>query len=149
MKVSTTRFCVITILILLIPIYGNWKLLLNGEKASGIVVKTDKERMGQLFSYYSIIKFEVDEKTYLIKGPENIELPTGKKFTILYHPKQPTDSIIFNLRGIYFNRLTAFSLVLFILWMAFYLSFSPKSEKRKSNQEWFKPPRYENKNKLT
>ena len=137
MKISAFRFFVITILILLIPIYGNWKLLLNGKKTEGIVVKTSKDSMGQLYSIYSIIQYEVEGKSYQMKGIENVEYPTGKNFTILYHPENPHDAILYNFKGVYFNRLTAISIVLFVLWVAFYLSFSPKSEKRKSQRERF------------
>ncbi|WP_421919553.1 DUF3592 domain-containing protein [Marinifilum sp.] len=138
MKISGFRFFVITVLILLIPIYGNWKLFLNGEKAKGVVIKTSKDSMGDFYSLYSIIQYEVEGKQFQIKGIENVEYPTGKKFTILYHPKNPNDAVLYNFKGVYFNRLTSVSIVLFVLWVAFYLSFSPKSEKRKSQRERFK-----------
>ena len=129
---SGKRFVIITILILLIPIYANWRLLLNGEKTEGMVIKTSRDSMGQLLSYYSIIQYEVANQKFLLRGPENIEYPNGKKFTILYHPKNPHNSTIYNIRGIYLNGYTSVSMVLFILWIAFYLSFSPKSNNRKS-----------------
>lgn len=138
MKISGFRFILITVLILLIPIYGNWKLLLNGVKTEGVVVKTSKDNMGQLYSIYSIIQYEVKGKHYQMKGIENVEYPTGKMFTILYHPQNPHDAILYNFKGIYFNRLTSISIILFVLWVAFYLSFSPKSQNRKSEKERFK-----------
>nr|WP_320119815.1 DUF3592 domain-containing protein [uncultured Marinifilum sp.] len=148
MKVSGLRFTIITILILLIPIYANWKLLINGEKTEGIVIKTSKEDTGQFYSFYSIIRYKVEDKYHRLKGPENIEYPKGKTFTILYYPKNPENAIIYNIKGICLNKFTAVSIILFILWMAFYLSFSPKSEKRKSKKEFFKPSRYLNNKKL-
>ncbi|MCT4601912.1 MAG: DUF3592 domain-containing protein [Marinifilum sp.] len=138
MKVSGFRFFIITVLILLIPFYSNWSLLLNGNKTEGVVIKSSKDSMGQLYSIYSIIQYKVNEKTYQIKGLENVEYPLGKTFTILFDPENPHEAILYNFKGIYFNRLTSVSLVLFILWVAFYLSFSPKSEKRKSQRERFK-----------
>ena len=149
MKVSGFRFLVITILILLIPIYGNWKLFLYGVQAEGVVIKTNKESMGQLLSFYSIIEYQVGENYYQLKGPENIEYPIGNRFSVLYQSQKPTNSIILNLRGVYLNKFTAVSLVLFILWVAFYLSFSPKRENRKSRKEQFKPNGYFRKRKLT
>jgi len=132
MNISGFRFILITILILLIPIYGNWKLLLFGEKTKGVVVKTIEENAGVLLSFYTVIEYETNQKKYTTKGPENIEYPTGKQFSILYNPQAPENSIIFSIKGIYLNRFTSVSVVLFILWIAFYLSFSPKSENRKS-----------------
>ena len=139
MKISSFKFAVITTLILLIPVYGNWQLLLQGEKAVGTVVKIHKESMGQLLSFYSVIEFKVNNQAYLLKGPENVEYPIGKEFPILYMPDQPREAIMFTLRGIYFNRYTSISVVIFILWMAFYLSFSPKSKRRKSEKKRISP----------
>ncbi|GAB7087473.1 DUF3592 domain-containing protein [Marinifilum fragile] len=138
MKITGFRFFIITALILLIPIHSNWRLLLNGNKTEGIVIKTSKDNMGQLYSFYSIIQYEVNAKTYHIKGLENVEYPLGKKFIILFDPDNPHKAILYNFKGIYFNRSTPVAIVLFVLWVAFYLSFSPKSDKRKSEREWFK-----------
>ncbi len=149
MKISGTKFILITLLIVLIPIYGNWELLLRGEKTEGVVEKTIEEDAGMLRSFYSIITYQTNQKQYALKGPENVEYQIGKKFPILYMPDAPENSIIFSPRGIYVNRFTSAAVVLFILWMAFYLSFSPKSENRKSKKEWFKPNSCLNKKKLT
>ena len=132
MKISGTKVILITLLILLIPIYGNWELLLHGEKTEGIVVKTVEENAGMLRSFYSIITYQANQKQYTLKGPENVEYQIGKKFPILYMLDAPENSIIFSPRGIYVNRFTSAAVVLFILWMAFYLSFTPKSTSRRS-----------------
>lgn len=149
MKVSGLRFTIITILILLIPIYANYELLINGKKANGIVIKTSKDNTGQFYSLYSIIQYQVDNQNFRIKGPENVEYPNGKEFTILYYPKNPKNAIIYSLKGICINKFTAVSITLFILWVAFYLSYSPKSEKRKSKKDYFKHNNYLNNNKLS
>ncbi|NOU60127.1 DUF3592 domain-containing protein [Marinifilum caeruleilacunae] len=138
MKISGFRCILITVLILLIPIYGNWRLFLQGEKAEGVVIRISKDSISGIYSIYSIIRYEVEGEHYRIKGLENVEYPIGKKFTILYHPDNPQDAILYNLKGVYFNRMTSVAIVLFVLWVAFYLSFTPKSEKRKSEQERFK-----------
>ncbi|PXY02289.1 hypothetical protein DF185_06485 [Marinifilum breve] len=138
MKITGFRFFIITALILLIPIYSNWRLLLDGDKTEGIVIKTSKDNMGQLYSIYSIIQYEVKDKTYQLKGLENVEYPLGKNFTILFDPDNPHDAILYNFKGIYFNRSTSVAIVMFVLWVAFYLSFSPKSDKRRSQREKFK-----------
>ncbi|MCY1635268.1 DUF3592 domain-containing protein [Marinifilum sp. D737] len=137
MKITGFRFFIITALILLIPIYSNWRLLLNGNKTEGIVIKTSKDNMGQLYSIYSIIQYEVEDKTYQLKGLENVEYPLGKNFTILFDPDNPHEAILYNFKGIYFNRSTSVAIVMFVLWVAFYLSFSPKSDKRRSQREKF------------
>ncbi|RKD94590.1 DUF3592 domain-containing protein [Marinifilum flexuosum] len=137
MKITGFRFFIITALILLIPIYSNWRLLLNGDKTEGIVIKTSKDNMGQLYSIYSIIQYEVKGKNYQLKGLENVEYPLGKNFTILFDPNNPNDAILYNFKGIYFNRSTSVAIVMFVLWVAFYLSFSPKSDKRRSQREKF------------
>lgn len=139
MKISGLRFTLITLLILSIPVYGNWKLLLSGSQTIGTVTEIKKENTGTLLSYFSIIEYRVDQKIYSLKGPENIEYPIGKTFSILYSPENPQNALVFSLRGIYFNRFTSISIVIFIFWMAFYLSFSPKSKKRKSSNGNFKP----------
>lgn len=137
MKITGFRFSIITALILLIPIYSNWRLLLNGDKTEGIVIKTSKDNMGQLYSIYSIIQYDVKGKTYQLKGLENVEYPLGKNFTILFDPDNPHNAILYNFKGIYFNRSTSVAIVMFVLWVAFYLSFSPKSDKRRSQREKF------------
>ncbi len=148
MKISGIKFILITILIVFIPIYGNWKLLLYGEKTEGIVVKTIEEDAGMLRSFYSIINYQANGKQYTLKGPENIEYQIEKKFQILFSPSTPKDSIIFSLRGIYVNRFTSAAVIIFILWMAFYLSFTPKSENRRSKKESLKPNKYLNNKKI-
>ncbi|PKQ60460.1 hypothetical protein BZG02_19075 [Labilibaculum filiforme] len=135
MNISGFRFLIITILILLIPIYGNWKLIAYGEKTEGIVVKIIEENTGMLLSFYSIIAYETNQKEYTLKGPENVEYPVGKKFQILHLSDDPQNAIIFSMKGMYINRYTSTSVVLFILWIAFYLSFSPKSDKRNSGKQ--------------
>ncbi len=132
MKISGTKFILITLLIVLIPIYGNWKLLLYGEKTEGVVVKIIEEDAGMLRSFYSIISYRANRKQYTLKGPENVEYQIEKKFQILFSPSAPEDSIIFSLKGIYVNRFTSAAVIIFILWMAFYLSFTPKSRNRRS-----------------
>lgn len=149
MKISGSKFILITLFIVLIPICANWQLLLNGEKTEGVVVKTIEEGSELIHSFYAIVVYESNQKKYVLKGPENIEYPIGEKFQILYAPKNPKNAIIYSLQGIYFNRFTPVAFVLFVFWMAFYLSFSPKSEKRKSKKEWFKPNKLLNKNTLS
>jgi hypothetical protein len=135
MKISGSKFLIITILILLIPIYGNWKLIVHGEKSEGVVVKIIEENTGMLLSFYSIIAYEANQKQYVLKGPENVEYPIGKKFQILHSKEYPQNAIIFSIKGFYFNKFASASVVLFILWIAFYLSFSPKSANRNSGKQ--------------
>lgn len=135
MKLSGSKFLIITILILLIPIYGNWKLIVHGEKTEGVVVKIIEEKSGMLLSFYSVIAYEANQKKYVLRGPENVEYPIGKKFQILHSKEDPQNAIIFSIKGFYFNKYASVSVVLFILWIAFYLSFSPKSENRDSEKQ--------------
>lgn len=135
MKISGSKFLIITILIVLIPIYGNWKLIVYGEKTEGVVVKIIEENSGMLLSFYSIISYEANQKQYALRGPENVKYPVTKKFQILYLPDHPMNAIIYSAKGIYINQYTATSVVLFILWIAFYLSFSPKSTSRNSGKQ--------------
>jgi hypothetical protein len=135
MIISGSKFLIITILILLIPIYGNWKLIVHGEKTEGAVVKIIEENTGILASFYSVIAYEANQKKYTLRGPENVEYPVGKKFKILHSKEDPQEAIIFSIKGFYFNKYTSISVVLFILWIAFYLSFSPKSENRDSERQ--------------
>ncbi|MBN2596296.1 DUF3592 domain-containing protein [Labilibaculum sp.] len=135
MKISGFKFLIITILILLIPIYANWKLIAYGEKTEGVVVKIVEENTGMLLSFYSVIAYEANQKQFTLKGPENVEYPIGKKFQILHSKKDPQNAIIFSIKGLYFNKFASISIVLFILWIAFYLSFSPKSANRNSGKQ--------------
>lgn len=135
MKISGSKFLIITILILLIPIYGNWKLIVHGEKTEGVVTKVIEENTGMLLSFYSIITYEANQEQYILKGPENVEYPIGKKFQILHLKENPHEAIIFSIKGFYFNKFASTSVVLFILWIAFYLSFSPKSANRNSGKQ--------------
>lgn len=139
MRISGFKFILITLLIALIPIYGNWELVVHGKKTEGVVTKVIEEKAGFLFSFYSIISYEANQREYSMRGPENVEYVIGRKFQILYLPENPKNAIIFSIKGVYFNRFTSISFVLFLLWIAFYLSFSPKSTKRgsgKANTNW-------------
>jgi hypothetical protein len=139
MRISGYKFILITLLIALIPIYGNWELIIHGKKTEGVVTKIIEENSGFLLSFYSMISYEANHKEYSMRGPENVEYEMGRKFQILYLPEDPKNAIIFSIKGVYFNHYTSISFVLFLLWIAFYLSFSPKSTKRdsgKSNLNW-------------
>lgn len=136
MRINRTRFYTITLLIVLLPIWGNWKLFLFGHIATGRVIAYEKVvTVFNSSSIYPVIQFDTSDTTLKVRGPENVKYPLEKEIKVLYNSKAPNHYIIFNLQGLFLNPKTFMSGLLLLFWIAFYLSFLRDSENKISGKD--------------
>ncbi len=131
MYISGKQFIFITLLFLLLPLSSNWKLLLFGERTTGIVEQHKiTSPMFNNSERYSIIRFQANGNDILIYGPEDLVYPIGKKIKIIYQKKDPSNYVMLTIAGLLLTNKSIIFLVLFILWLAFYLSVKEAYNKR-------------------
>ena len=123
MHISKKQFYVITILFLLVPFSAHWKLFIFGEKTEGIVIEHIKTySAGSQYTDFSIIQYQAGNKYYEVTGPENMEYPIGKHITVFCNKQKPEKFILLTFASIYFSDKIIIPGVLFIMWIAFYIS---------------------------
>lgn len=124
MKLTRNRFYLITLILLLLPIWGQWKLIIRGQTTTGTVVAQEEEiTIFHASSYYSIIEFNHKEGVHKFRGPENIKYPLGTQLPIRYDKNNPHHCILLNVQGILLSPRSVWTVFLLIFWVAFYLSF--------------------------
>lgn len=79
----------IVIGIIIILFYGDFKKIPNVVKTEGYAVKDN-----ELKSTYSSIKYLVNGKEYYVQTKYKKRYKTGKKFTIKYNSKEPSQAIV-------------------------------------------------------
>ncbi|MFA8436589.1 MAG: hypothetical protein ACEPOZ_18930 [Marinifilaceae bacterium] len=142
MKITRPKFYFITLLIILIPLYSNWKLFVFGKVTTGEVVELREEiTLLNVISTYPILEFQSPKGKHQLVGPENVYYPIGSEFKILYYRMNPDYCIIFNLSNLILNTKTIIAGLLLIFWTAFYLSFLNSSSRNFKNRrsKIFKP----------
>ena len=117
------RYYLINLLILFAPIYGNWDLIMDGQRCTGTVVDILEVKQHLFYETYPIINYRVGEKFYQIRGPENADYPVGTELNLIYSEEEPSEAIIFSVFGFLSQWYSILALVLFVFWNAFYLSF--------------------------
>ena len=122
MKISRTKFYIIIVIILLLPLSKNWRLLLFGHDVTGVVKYHRDISAHKGYYRYSIIFYEVNNQEYQVKGPANVVYPVGKKIKIKYRDSNPSKCIPLNLSTIYFGKQMAFPGFLLIVWLALYIN---------------------------
>lgn len=133
MHISKTKFYIITFCFLVMPFSVNWKLLLFGTKSIGRVI--DKgfyiDREGNYYltgEYQSVVRFYVDSAVYFdFVTPENIVYPVDKEIIVFYNKNEPKDFLMFNFAGILLSEKLIIPIVIFILWIAFYLTIKQQN----------------------
>ncbi len=128
---KTFRYIFINMLILLIPVYGNWDLINEGERCEGTVFEIKKTQEQFFYETYPQIKYKIENKTYVIEGPENSDYPIGSKLKLIYSKDKPSEAILFSISGFLSQWYTVFGFISLILWNAFYLSFLKGNGKQK------------------
>lgn len=133
MNISRKQFLIITLLFTLLPFSSNWRLLLFGERTTGIVEQHKlTSPMFNNSERYSIIRYQAEGQDYLIYGPEDVIYPVGKEIKILFRKNKPSDYVMLTMAGMLITDKTAMFIVLIILWLAFYLSVRETQKKRKA-----------------
>lgn len=132
-SISRWTFLIVSILILALPVSRRWRLILNGEKATGVVtdyrpVLRRNTSDTKTVERVSVVRFRVDDSLRVAFGPEGLEYRTGRRVGVLYDPENPDKNCIFTFTGLYLTDYSALPLILLILWGAFYLSFNNYSK---------------------
>ncbi len=125
--VSSKKFWYITILILLTPIGVHWNLLINGTYTKGTVIGFRVPDYDNLLlqqpvegiDLYSIIKVQTEKKDTLLSSQKNIIYPLQQNVPIVY---KNNSYLILSFSGFYLNLYGAFSGILLVFWIAFYLA---------------------------
>lgn len=117
------RYYIINLLILFAPIYGNWDLITDGQRCTGTVVDIKEVKQHLFYETYPIINYQVGERYYQIRGPENADFPVGMVLELIYPRDEPSGAVIYSVLGFLSQWYSVLALVLLILWNAFYLSF--------------------------
>jgi hypothetical protein len=127
MKISKRQFILITSLFLLLPLSVHWQLLVFGKYTHGVVLGQRIRRgngvsMISMNSSYNIIGFEANGYYVKFLGAENVSYPVGKKVLICYRKRNPEDFLLVNFSGLFFSNKMIIPFVVFIFWIAFYLT---------------------------
>ena len=128
-SISKWAFYGISVLILILPVSRQWKLLVDGEKSTGIVIAYNRllheNRNGDVtIEYASEIHFQVEGKSVKAYGPMNLEYTPGRTLKVMYDPEDPSSNCVLTFSGFYLNNYSVLPLILLVLWGAFYLSFN-------------------------
>jgi len=130
------RYYFINLLIILMPIYGNWDLISDGQRCTGTVVEIKEMKRQLFYESYPIINYRVGETTFQIQGPENADYPVGTSLELIYPQDEPSGAIIFSINGFLSQWYSVLALILLILWNAFYLSFLKDKRKYSPDSKW-------------
>ena len=127
MVLTPFQFWCILVLILLFPVSMNWKLILQGEVATGTVVpdRSLPEILRQQtdIPVMQVVEYEVNGTVYEAAPPENVRYKPGRKIRVLYHPKDPEKYVLLCFSGIFLDFKIAWTGLFLLLWMAFFFSF--------------------------
>ena len=134
MYISRKKFIFTIILIILLPISAKWRLLILGEKTTGIVVQHIKPSFYNLDkAEYSLIQFETPNGRVEFVSPEDLMYPIGRKVQIYYSKKNPEKFLMFNFAGLFLSKVFIVPGIFLIIWVAFYLAmkqtYVPPKEK--------------------
>ncbi len=129
LKVSKAKFYIILVLILLLPVSKKYKLLLFGARTEGVVI--DYAELIHLPENYidwhncAIIRFDANNETHYMRGPEDVMYKPGRKMKVIYDHKNPSKSMIPTFTYFYSIPNALVPGILLLLWIAFYTSFAP------------------------
>jgi len=85
---------------------------------------------GQLIEA-SEVHFVVGDSMYVTLGPVDLGLDVGKKIPVYYHPKDPSENVLFNFACLYLSSYSILPLILIFVWWAFYLSYNNYHKEKK------------------
>lgn len=135
LKVSKTKFYLILVLILLLPVSKKYKLLLFGARTEGVVVDYAEliDLPGNYIDWHNcaIIRFDAHNETHYMRGPEDMMYKPGRKMKVIYDQKNPSKNMIPAFAYFYSMPNALIPGILLLLWIAFYTSFAPKKSPSK------------------
>jgi hypothetical protein len=127
MYVSKKQFYIITVLFLLVPFSVHWRLFVFGQKTTAVVLRHIAPHSSFAYnsestSKYAVIGFQADNEYIEFKGPEDLKYPIGKKITVVYNSKKPSQFVMLNFAGIVLSNKMIIPGVLLLAWFAFYIT---------------------------
>ncbi|MBN1117355.1 MAG: hypothetical protein JXA77_09140 [Bacteroidales bacterium] len=136
MYISSRKFIITSILIILLPISAKWRLLVFGNKTKGVVVQhINTDFYNQTKGEYSLIQFETPKGKVEFVGPEDLIYPIGKEVIVYYNKKNPEKFLMFNFAGLFLTKVFLLPGLFLLFWSAFYLTmkqtYVPPKEKTK------------------
>lgn len=131
--ISTKKYILGLIIILLLPIIMNLRLILFGDKVNGKVVYYKnvyaKSRYKGKYTYPIISFITKDSKQYEFMGPSNVVYPADKVLIVYFDPKNPDNNVLFNFSGLYYSNYVIIPGILLFIWSAAYFSLKERKMK--------------------
>ncbi|MGM0473307.1 MAG: hypothetical protein ACQERV_04130 [Bacteroidota bacterium] len=123
-------------MILLLPVSHHRRLLAGEKKTVGMVAgfKPYSREIGEgkmALEYACEIRYNIGDTTYLTYGSRDLEYRKGRNFPVLSEPDNPSKKLVLTISAVYLNIHSGISLILLILWSAFYLFSLNRYSKRK------------------
>ncbi len=138
-KISKLKFYVILFLILLIPVSKKYRLLLFGIRTEGIAVGYGewdvRSTMRGNFDY-TLFQFQTEKGIFEIRGPENVIYELGEKARVIYNKRNPNKCMILSFTYLYSSPNALIPGIIFLLWIAFYTSFTKPEKRHKLYQKF-------------
>jgi hypothetical protein len=122
-------FFLVLILILLIPWLYQYKLLVSGEIAQGVVVNNSVYHGRRHKYHYSVIKYRVGDREFKMYGSQNVKYDLNKEIPVLYEKGNPQNSILLNFEYIYLRISSIIPGIMLIFWCSAYAAFRKKKQK--------------------
>ena len=132
LHISRTKFYLIVLLILLLPLLSKSRLLTFGELTEGEVIDFEKNssrslRLHGTTTEYSIVQFNTANEVITMAGPPNAKYDFGEKVNVIYLRDDPTNCAILSFSDIYFGLNAVLPAMLLIIWVCLYLSLKEQA----------------------
>jgi hypothetical protein len=114
---------------MLLPISKQWKLLIFGVRTTGVAVDykilNSRAEYNSEYAKTTIFQYKVGNTAYRILGPSNSVYELGEERRIIYDQKRPSKSMIPSLAYLYSFHRIIIPILILLVWIAFYTSFTP------------------------
>ncbi len=118
---TTTRFVIVTILILITPLVANLMPFKYGELSEALCVGEHHKMTGSYSMLEYNVIFEGEKETIIYTDPFN-EYHFGEKVKLLYLPEEPTTFLFLTPSELYFNFWGAISFGILMIWVVGYIA---------------------------
>ncbi|MEZ5072397.1 MAG: DUF3592 domain-containing protein [Bacteroidales bacterium] len=135
-SISPWAFWGIFLLILALPVSRHWRLLVSGERSTGVVtyngpvVQTYPDGKNHLVKC-SVVEFEHADSVCQTVGPPNFEYPLFTEVRVAYDPNHPSEACLLCFSGFYLWNYSVLPVILLVLWLSFYLSYNHYVQKQR------------------
>ena len=135
LHISRTKFYLIIVLILLLPLLGKLRLLILGEITEGEVIDFEKRSSRSLRFHgstteYAVVQFKTANEVITMSGPPNAKYDFGEKVKVIYLRNEPTNCAIISFSDIYFGLNAVLPAMLLMIWVCLYLSLKEQAARK-------------------